>query len=881
MEHFKEKEESAPRTDRIYQNMRWQALAENKAVVLSKLDEIMTVISISRAGGLPVSELTSDLIVALTETDDAEILEVANTVSRNFLEKLRDGIAEFPTGEIPVLFASLQLFAVEPGQYGFETTDNPDSEINRITGREIGDSARDLYGVAQRQLASARTLRAFAASALFALFDRAEFSEIRDYMLDEVYPMITALNCDARYRPFRTSLVANIADKLYRFANRTSDLELKELLHAIFEKKYIKFGTSGFRAFVNKDFTQKRSDCVTEAMCNDLEISQKKGGRPVVITYDTRIGARDFALESARVFLSRGFSVRFAAEPSPTGALVYWLREVERGEAAGGENMTPSHNPLSTQGQRWSMENGDVAPTSVTDRIEREANIICMRAPEIGKYDLLQAQSEGRFEYINMRDGYTTWVAVFLRSQELDGLLREFYSQPDHHFIHNAMNGVARGYIADIFEKLEIPPESIFQMDSEEDELLGLRFYANPEKQWLLPTMDRLNRIGALFECANDTDGDRCGGILDSGGFTNLNKLLAMLCDFTIKRLGWKNHIVIRTGTTSTALDDVVSALKCGHGNETDVDIDIPTPEWDQINSLVRHPFYNLIRVSDETEYALSLQRFPCIVTEVGFKYISAAIAKYDLPAAVAGEESGGFTIKRFPDKDGIIGICMIASMIAWHEKPPGEIWRKHTELYGKKFDERLDIWAPNIPKENIINSWLDCPPESIAGQKVLWAGGTYHDKVEFVLEGPGPGPGPDTISRLLVRASGTEEINRIYIESGDETTLRAIMQVTLDRLNDLIIEDIGNARSYHGLADRIASTGMTFMTESDRNRYFAAVRKKMDVLAAREHESPIVIYRRVLRLLTLEMDRDVNVRHAAWGVDIGAEYYRRIFGAG
>jgi len=131
------------------------------------------------------------------------------------------------------------------------------------------------------------------------------------------------------------------------------------------------------------------------------------------------------------------------------------------------------------------------------------------------------------------------------------------------------------------------------------------------------------------------------------------------------------------------------------------------------------------------------------------------------------------------------------------------------------------------------------------------------------------------------VRASGTEEINRIYIESGDETTLRAIMQATLDRLNDLIIEDVGNAMSYYGLADRIASTGMTFMAESDRTRYFAAVQRRMDVLAARENESPVAIYRRVLRLLTLEMDRDVNVRHAAWGVDIGAEYYRRIFGTG
>ncbi|MBA1342465.1 MAG: hypothetical protein C5S52_02585 [ANME-2 cluster archaeon] len=860
------------RADFLYRDMRWQMLVQNRAATLGNLSELKSIIREHSASELPVSELTSGLVVALTETEDAEILGEATLASRDFLTKLTENIAEFPTAQLPVLFASLQLFAVEPGQYGLETTENPDSEINRMTGRVIEDKdrkkMRDAYREAHDMLAEAKSLRALAITALLGLFGRDEFSDIDNYIKDELAPLITALNDDGRYRPFRTSLAANIGDKLYRFAERTDDPALAELLHKLFDKKYIKFGTSGFRAFVDKDFTRERSDFVTVAICNDL-IHQDKGGRPVVITYDTRIGAREFALESAKVFLSRSFPVRFAREPSPTGALVYWLREVEQNNAAGGENMTPSHNPLSTQGQRWSMENGDVAPTSVTDRIEREANILCMRDQPTLKYDLPKAESEGRFVYVDMREKYTAYIADFLRSQGLDKLLADFYSQPEHRFIHNAMNGVARGYITEIFGKLGIPAESVFPMDSGKDNLLGLRFYANPEEQWILPTAERLERIGALFECANDTDGDRCGGILDRDGFINLNKLLAMICDFVIRGLHWENHIVIRTGTTSTAIDDVVRTLS-GDGG-----YDIPTPEWDQVNSLIRHPFYSVRKVTGDVEYALSLHRFPCIDTEVGFKYISAAMKKYDLPAAVAGEESGGFTIKRFPDKDGIIGICMIASMIAWHGKPPGEIWRAHTERYGEKYDERLDIWAPNSPKEKIINSWLEDPPESIAEQDVLWAGGTYHDKVEFVLQDPGR----ETISRLLVRASGTEEINRIYIESSDEQVLRAIRQAALDRLNELIIEDVGTAANHHDLSDRVASTGMTFMTESDRKRYFDAVRARMDALAAKEGVEPVTIYRRVLHLLTLGMDRDVNVRHVAWGVDIGAEYYHRIFG--
>ncbi|HIE32407.1 MAG TPA: hypothetical protein EYP67_08570 [Methanosarcinales archaeon] len=859
----------------IYRNMRWQALSQNVPAALKHIGELRAIISEHHASELEVSELTSDLIVALTETDDAGILGEATEVSKQFLAKIREDITDFSIDQLPVLFASLQLFAVEPGQYGFETVEYPDSDLNRITGRYDSQDPEytkknETYQKTRGMLVEAESLRALAISTLFSFFGRIEFLEIGDHIRDELFPMIAALNDDKRYRPFRTSLAANIADKLYRFAQRTDDPALKGLLNELFGKKYIKFGTSGFRAFVNKDFVQRRSDFVTAAICGDLETFQGKGGRAVVITYDTRIGAKEFALESARVFLARGFPVHFAEEPSPTGALVYWLREEEHGEAAGGENMTPSHNPLPTQGQRWNMENGDVAPTSVTDRIEREANIICMRAPIIDKYDLKQAESEGKFVYINMREKYVAWVADFLRSQKLERLLNDFYSEPGHRFIHNAMNGVARGYIPEIFGKLGIPAESVFPMDSEKDDLLGLRFYANPEEQWLLPTINRLKQVGAIFECANDTDGDRCGGILDETGFTNLNKLLAMLCDFTIRGLGWENHIVIRTGTTSTAIDDVVRALVGEY--------DIPTPEWDQINSLVQHPFYHIKRIADDIdiEYVLSLHRFPCIDTEVGFKYISAAMKKYDLPAAVAGEESGGFTIKRLPDKDGIIGICMIASMIAWHRKPPGEIWREHTERYGEKHDLRLDIWAPNTPKEKIINSWLDNPPEYIAGQKVLWAGGTYHDKVEFVLQSQDTGTA--VISRLLVRASGTEEINRIYIESSDKEITGTLRQAALDRLNELIVEDVSSAASHFDLADKVASTGMTFMAEPDKERYFDAVKQRMEALAAEKGEEPAAVYRRVLHLLTLGMDRDVNVRHAAWGVDIGAEYYRRIF---
>lgn len=160
------------RADFLYRDVRWQMLAQNRAATLGNLSELKIIIREHSVSELPVSELTSSLIVALTETDDTEILGEATLVSRDFLTKLTENIQKFPTDQLPVLFASLQLFAVEPGQYGLETTENPDSEINRMTGREIKDrkKMRDAYIEAHDLLAEAKRLRALAITALLKYF---------------------------------------------------------------------------------------------------------------------------------------------------------------------------------------------------------------------------------------------------------------------------------------------------------------------------------------------------------------------------------------------------------------------------------------------------------------------------------------------------------------------------------------------------------------------------------------------------------------------------------------------------------------------------------------------------------------------------------------
>ncbi len=858
---------------------RGKEIEKSKQIILKDLQNLEKDIIKKKVNELKIDDITYSFIILLTETENIEILNKTNEIAEIFLNKINKNINIFETSQLPTLFSILQLFAIESGQYGFETTENPDSRINKIIKKYDNEiellKAEKKYKNAQTQLKKSIQIRQIAISCILKLFNRNEFCDIKQFVEQELLPLIKTLNDRNLYRPFRVAEATKIGDKIYDFSNRTNNYKLKNLLLSLYSKKQIRFGTSGFRAFINKDFTQYRSDAISLAICDNLKIFQKKNGKTIIITYDTRIGAREFALESAKVFLAQGFTVKFTEHPSPTGSMVYWLIEEEKCDAAGGENMTPSHNPLSTQGQRLNLSNGDVSPTSVTDNIEKSANLINLLCGKIDKKNI----KDSKFSYIDIKDKYTDYISNFLKKQEvnildnnnitlekkpLTELLKNFYSNIDHKFIHNSMSGACADYISKIFEKIGINVECVFPMNSYKDDFLGLEFYGNPEEKWILKTMKEFELSKSFFETATDTDGDRCGGVLDKKGFINLNKLMAMLEDFVVRGLGWEKCIVIRTCTTSTALDDVITSLK-SKGYE------ICTPEIDHINSLVQHPFYELIKIPDES--AIKFQKFPSVVTEVGFKYISAAMKKYDIPASVAGEESGGFAVKKFPDKDGIMGVCLIASMIAWHKKIPNEIWEEHIKKYGKKYDKRSDIWVSNIPKQKIINSWFDNSITEIAKQKIIWLGGIKYDKIEIVLN-----DGFDNISRVLIRASATEEINRIYIESFDEKILENIQKFIIDKLNNMILNDISCTENYYDLANKISSNSVIFMNKIDKKTYFDTIKNKMKKLAQSQKIEPIEIYRKVLKLLTIDIDRDINIRHKSYGIDIGMEYYIHIF---
>ena len=103
----------------------------------------------------------------------------------------------------------------------------------------------------------------------------------------------------------------------------------------------IKFGTDGWRGIIADDFTFSNVRKVTRAIAAYLETAYDKS-RPVLIAYDTRFLADEFARTSGAVLADLGWNVKITVRDCPTPVIAYNAKHLN---SAGALMFTASHNP--------------------------------------------------------------------------------------------------------------------------------------------------------------------------------------------------------------------------------------------------------------------------------------------------------------------------------------------------------------------------------------------------------------------------------------------------------------------------------------------------------------------------------------------------------
>lgn len=140
--------------------------------------------------------------------------------------------------------------------------------------------------------------------------------------------------------------------------------------------------------------------------------------------------------------------------------------------------------------------------------------------------------------------------------------------------------------------------------------------------------------------------------------------------------------------------------------------------------------------------------------TPVGFKYIADYMIKTNV--LIGGEESGGNGFKNhIPERDSFLSGLLLVEMLGMQKKKLTEIVKNMEKEFGSYEYKRIDLHVPRAKIDKLFNNLKNNQPDKIAGYKIFDF--KTYDGVKFILEDN---------SWLLIRASGTEPILRLYSES-------------------------------------------------------------------------------------------------------------------
>lgn len=285
----------------------------------------------------------------------------------------------------------------------------------------------------------------------------------------------------------------------------------------------------------------------------------------------------------------------------------------------------------------------------------------------------------------------------------------------------DCMYGAGRGVLSGIFREAGVPHVEI---RSEANPLFpGI----NPEP--IEPHTHACQQMVVREHCAagliTDGDADRIGACDEHGNYVTSHMIFAVMLRWLLEKKGWSGDVV-RAFNTTKMLDRIATR----HGRRL----------------------------------------HEC---GIGFKYICDLILEHDI--LIGGEESGGIGIARhLPERDGILNSLVLANIMAESKRTLGGLVSDLFEDYGAHYYGRVDLHIDNDIKDAAIARAQNGVSE-FADYKVLRSEGL--DGVKFFLNDPAAKKDPKHAEAwLLLRASGTEPLLRIYSEAGSPEMVRALL---------------------------------------------------------------------------------------------------------
>jgi phosphomannomutase len=289
-------------------------------------------------------------------------------------------------------------------------------------------------------------------------------------------------------------------------------------------------------------------------------------------------------------------------------------------------------------------------------------------------------------------------------------------------FVSDVMHGSATGLLVELFRRNGVAC----------DEIRGTRDprFGGVHPEPIEPHIDALRQavLAGKYDaglCA-DGDGDRIGAIDRNGTFVNPHQIFALL----VWHLAGTRNLpgdIAKTFSVTKLIDKL--AVKFG-------------------------------RTLHETP--------------IGFKYICELMLEQNI--LIGGEESGGIGTNLYiPERDATVSALFLAELMAWHGKSLGELLAVLTAEFGEYHYGRVDLDLKPGQKEKAIAHFTDAKLTRILDQPVVRR--EDMDGIKLYLGDAG---------WVMVRASGTENLLRVYCETSKAGTTQRVLDAVTKIVHNL-----------------------------------------------------------------------------------------------
>lgn len=262
----------------------------------------------------------------------------------------------------------------------------------------------------------------------------------------------------------------------------------------------IKFGTDGWRAIVGEDFTSENVEIVTNAI-GKYVLDNFGTDKKILIGYDPRNRAKEFATQCADLLGCFGFEVFLSGSVLPTPVLAYSAQYMD----ACAIMFTASHNPPQYLGMKFIPDYAGPATSEITDEIV--ANLDKRMKP----------QSGGCVHIFDFAPKYFEHIKTLIDFEKIKTLKQKI--------IFDGLYSASIGYFDKLLDEFSIPYESL-HMKYDPNFGGGM---PEPKPKYLQELIEQVKLKGNSIGLANDGDADRFGIINEAGEYVSPNEIISIL----------------------------------------------------------------------------------------------------------------------------------------------------------------------------------------------------------------------------------------------------------------------------------------------------------------------------------------------------------------